>query len=65
MTKDCINCEKETILKYNDLQIELDKANRYITLLKKANDIAQQLNQTLREDNEQLRTRLNNSIKME
>ena len=65
MTKDCINCGKETILTYNDLQIELDKANRYITLLTKANDIAQQLNQTLREDNEQLRTRLNNSIKME
>lgn len=63
--KDCINCEKEAILKYSDLQIKLDKANRYITLLEKANDIAQQLNQTLREDNEQLRTRLNNSIEME
>lgn len=65
MTKDCINCEKETILKYSDLQIKLDRANCYITLLEKANDIAQQLNQTLREDNEQLRTKLNNSIEME
>lgn len=63
--KDCINCEKETILKYSDLQIKFDKANRYIALLEKANDIAQQLNQTLREDNEQLRTKLNNSIEME
>ncbi len=65
MTKDCINCEKEAILKYSDLQIKLDRANCYITLLEKANDIAQQLNQTLREDNEQLRTKLNNSIEME
>lgn len=24
--EDCINCEKETILKYSDIQIELDKA---------------------------------------
>ena len=58
--KDCINCEKES-----DIQIELDKAKKYITLLETANDIAQQLNQTLREDNEQLRTRLNNSIETE
>lgn len=60
--KACINCEKETILKCIDLQIKLDRANCYITLLEQANDIAQQLNQTLREDNEQLRTKLNNSI---
>lgn len=63
--EDCINCEKEAILKYSDLQIELDKAKKYIAMLEKANDIAQQLNQALREDNEQLRTRLNNSIEME
>lgn len=63
--KACINCEKETILKYGDIQFELDKAKKYITMLEKANDIAQQLNQTLREDNEQLRTKLNNSIEME
>lgn len=63
--KACINCEKETILKYSDLQIKLDRANCYITLLEQANDIAQQLNQTLREENEQLRTKLNNSIEME
>lgn len=65
MTKDCINCEKEAILKYSDLQIELDKAKKYIAMLEKANDIAQQLNQALREDNEQLRTKLNNSIEKE
>lgn len=63
--KDCINCEKETISKYSDIQMELDKAKKYIAMLEKANDIAQQLNQTLREDNEQLRTKLNNSIEME
>ncbi len=65
MTKNCINCEKETILKYSDIQIELDKAKKYIAILEQANDIAQQLNQALREENEQLRTKLNNSIEME
>lgn len=62
--KACINCEKETILKYSDIQMELDKAKKYIAMLKQSNNIAQQLNQTLREENEQLRTKLNN-IEME
>lgn len=60
--KACINCEKETILKCIDLQIKLDSAKYYIALLKQSNNIAQQLNQTLREENQQLRTKLNNSI---
>lgn len=63
--KACINCEKETILKCIDLQIKLDSAKYYIALLKQSNNIAQQLNQALREENEQLRTKLNNSIEME
>lgn len=63
--KACINCEKETILKCIDLQIKLDSANYYIALLKQSNNIAQQLNQALREENEQLRTKLNSSIEIE
>lgn len=63
--KACINCEKETILKCIDLQIKLDSAKYYIALLKQSNNIAQQLNQALREENEQLRTKLNNSIEKE
>lgn len=63
--KACINCEKDTILKCINLQIKLDSAKYYIALLKQSNNIAQQLNQTLREYNEQLRTRLNNSIERE
>lgn len=63
--KACINCEKDTILKCIDLQIKLDSAKYYIALLKQSNNIAQQLNQALREENEQLRTKLNNSIEME
>lgn len=63
--KACINCEKETILKCINLQMKLDSAKYYIALLKQSNDIAQQLNQALREENEQLRTKLNNSIEME
>lgn len=63
--KACINCEKDTILKCINLQIKLDSAKYYIALLKQSNNIAQQLNQALREENEQLRTKLNNSIEME
>lgn len=63
--KACINCEKETILKCIDLQIKLDSAKYYIALLKQSNNIAQQLNQALREENEQLRTKLNSSIEIE
>lgn len=63
--KACINCEKETILKCINLQMKLDSAKYYIALLKQSNNIAQQLNQALREENEQLRTKLNNSIEME
>lgn len=63
--KACINCEKETILKCINLQIKLDSAKYYIALLKQSNNIAQQLNQTLREENKQLRTKLNNSIEKE
>lgn len=63
--KACINCEKDTILKCIDLQIKLDSAKYYIASLKQSNNIAQQLNQALREENEQLRTKLNNSIEME
>lgn len=62
--KACINCEKDTILKCIDLQIKLDSAKYYIALLKQSNNIVQQLNQSLREENEQLRTKLNNSIEM-
>jgi hypothetical protein len=63
--KACINCEKDTILKCINLQIKLDSAKYYIALLKQSNNIAQQLNQALREENEQLRTKLNNSIEKE
>lgn len=63
--KACINCEKDTILKCINLQIKLDSAKYYIALLKQSNNIAQQLNQALREENEQLRTKLNNSIERE
>ena len=51
--------------KNQDLKQEIFKLKNYISILEKANDIAQQLNQTLREENEQLRTNLNNSIEME
>lgn len=63
--KACINCEKDTILKCINLQMKLDSAKYYIDWLKQSNNIAQQLNQALREENEQLRTKLNNSIEME
>ena len=63
--KACINCEKDTILKCINLQIKLDSAKYYIALLKQSNNIEQQLNQALREENEQLRTKLNNSIEKE
>ena len=63
--KACINCEKDTILKCINLQIKLDSAKYYIALLNQSNNIAQQLNQALREENEQLRTKLNNSIEKE
>lgn len=63
--KACINCEKDTILKCINLQMKLDSAKYYIDWLKQSNNIAQQLNQMLREENEQLRTKLNNNIEME
>ena len=45
-----------------ELKIKYDKLERYCKLLEMAIDTAQLLNKTLREDNEELRIRLNAAI---
>lgn len=54
----CIECENEMLLRCSDLEIELDKCKRYISMLEKANDIAQALNQTLRDEAQNLRYKM-------
>lgn len=58
MTDKCIECENDALLKYADLQIELDKANRYNELLQKCLDVKEELNATLRRNNQILKEKL-------
>ena len=55
----CIECEKDAILKYADIYIELEKAKKYTDILEKCLDTKEELCKVLREDNEILRNKLN------
>lgn len=54
----CTECENEAIQKYADLYIEYEKLQRYTKMLEKGHDIAQELNQTLRDKIDKLENKL-------
>lgn len=56
--KDCKNCESEIMSQIVDLQIENDRLSKYSKLLEQGLDISRDLNQVLRENNEELRNKL-------
>lgn len=58
MEDKCKNCENEIMLKYADLILKLDKAERYNKILENCLDTKDELCKILREDNEELRTKL-------
>lgn len=58
MEDKCKNCENESMLKYAEAVFKLEKAERYNKLLERCLDVKDELCNTLREDNEELRTRL-------
>ena len=58
MNKKCKECENEIMLKYADLKIKYDKANRYLDILEKCLDTKDELCKALREDNEELRNKV-------
>ena len=60
MENKCIECENENLLKVADLQIELDKIQKYAKLLENCLDSKEELNKVLRDDNEMLRNKLRN-----
>ena len=57
MTK-CSECESQTIEQIVDLTIEYDALKNYVTLLENSNDITQELNAILRQNNKELREKL-------
>ena len=59
MKNDCMNCEKEAILNYADMSIELDKSKKYCEILENCLDTKEELCKVLREENEILRNKLN------
>lgn len=58
MEDKCRECENETLLKCADLELRLEKAERYNKLLERCLDVKDELCSALREDNEELRTKL-------
>jgi len=55
---DCTNCEAETMLEYASLALRLETAKRYNNILEKCLDTKDLLCNFYREENEQLRTRI-------
>lgn len=60
MQDKCMECEKDTVLKYSDLQIEYTKLENYCELLVKCLDTKELLNKTLRDKNDELKNKLRN-----
>ena len=58
MKDKCKDCENESLMKYADMAIKLENTQKYNKLLEKALDIKEELNKMLREENESLKTRL-------
>lgn len=56
--KKCVECEKAIISDMADLQIEYDKLKKYYKLIIKCLDIKEELCKALREENEELRNKL-------
>ena len=58
MKNECKDCENESLMKYADMAIQLENVQKYNKLLEQALDIKEKLNKMLREENESLKTRL-------
>jgi len=56
--KDCKNCESELISQIADIGIENDKLRRINKIYEQCLDVKEELNKALREDNEELRSKL-------
>jgi hypothetical protein len=56
--KDCKNCESELISQIADISIENDKLRRINKIYEQCLDVKEELNKALREDNEELRSKL-------
>ena len=56
--KDCKNCESDLMSQVVDLSLENDRLKKYSKLLEQGLDISRDLNQVLRENNEELRNKL-------
>ena len=57
-TPDCKNCENNIMQTLAEAEIKLDRLERYYDLLNKALDIKEELNKTLREENQELKNKL-------
>ena len=57
-TPDCKNCENNIMQTLAEAEIKLDRFERYYDLLNKALDIKEELNKTLREENQELKNKL-------
>ena len=55
---DCKNCENDLMLKLSDAEIKCDKLQWYYDTLNKALDIKEELNEALRQENEELKNKM-------
>lgn len=60
MQDKCMECEKDMVLKYSDLQKEYTELENYCELLEKCLDTKELLNKTLRDKNDELKNKLRN-----
>lgn len=58
LESDCKNCEAELMLELASVQLRLDTANRYNSILEKCLDVKDMLCGFYREENEQLKNRI-------
>lgn len=57
---DCLNCENDLKLKLAEAKIKCDRHQWYYDTLNNALDLKEELNQALREENEELKSKIRN-----